>query len=229
MCIAGITARLSPAALAALQTQQRQSRTQELPSPLKEGWKQMGRKKQAGGSTRLWDDYDSIKPDIVKLNVKKKCLSSATERYLERCSSCPAGSRALLPLLSRSLFQPCGLSLYAAWQPREVSLGEGQAPHGLPSRVHQAMTLSACTWHLSLLFLFWEEEKQLSSATVCEGGRWGVNSVVIVLLICLAWKWRTHDRTTRNKHGGVWILNSIYRHYFSCYCEFFFSFSDKSA
>lgn len=169
------------------------------PSSLQEGWKQMGRENRQGkhkAVRQLWFNK------TWRCEIKCEKNIFAIESYLERCSNCPAGSGVLLPLLSWLLFQPCGLSRYAAWQPREVSLGEGQAPHGLPSRVHQAMTLSACTWHLSLLFLFWEEEKQLSSATVCEGGRWGVNSVVIVLLICLAWKWRTHDRTTRNKHGG---------------------------
>lgn len=70
MCIAGITARLSPAALAALQTQQRQARTQELQARCRKAESRWA-EKTGRGSTRLWDNYDSIKPDIVKLNVKK--------------------------------------------------------------------------------------------------------------------------------------------------------------
>lgn len=119
--------------------------------------------------------------------------------------------RAAVLLPSPYLSAVSAMWSFSAWQQREASSQHRQTPPGLPLRVGWAVTLSACTWHLSLLFLFWEEEKQLSSATECEGGRWGVNSVVIVLLICLAWKWWTHDRTTRNKHGGggVGILNSF--------------------
>lgn len=177
MCITGITARLSPAVLATLQTQQRQPCTQEL------AISQMGRKNRQGKHRAA----RPIKPDVVKLNVKKISFL-CYRKVLGELFQLPhrIWVLVLLPLLFQLLFQPCGLPLYSAWQRREVSFWEGQTPHGLPLRVHQAMTLAACTWHLSLLFLFWEEEKQLSSATVCEGGRWGVNSVVIVLLICLA-------------------------------------------
>lgn len=187
------------ALLAALQTQQQQSCTPELTVSLQGTWKQMGRKNRQGkhkAERQPWFNK-TWHHGINVIKTSRLCYW----RVL----------RAAVLLPSPYLSAVSAMWSFSAWQQREASSQHRQTPPGLPLRVGWAVTLSACTWHLSLLFLFWEEEKQLSSATECEGGRWGVNSVVIVLLICLAWKWWTHDRTTRNKHGGggVGILNSF--------------------
>lgn len=184
------------ALLAALQTQQQQSCTPELTVSLQGTWKQMGRKNRQGKHKAERQPWFN-KTWHHGINVIK------TSRL---CYWRVLGAAVLLP--SPYLSAVSAMWSFSAWQQREASSQHRQTPPGLPLRVGWAVTLSACTWHLSLLFLFWEEEKQLSSATECEGGRWGVNSVVIVLLICLAWKWWTHDRTTRNKHGGGGCRNT---------------------